>query len=105
MRVNLPSPPPPAFVSVRFSASALAELTPGRGLVGFKFNPRFVLAQFFHRVRRGSYRVRRGSDRVRRGSVRVGVAQLGCGVAQLGCGVAQTLAHRLIVRQARVRSR
>jgi hypothetical protein len=32
------------------------------------FNPRFVLRQFFHRVRRGSDRVRHGSVRVRRGS-------------------------------------
>ena len=32
-----------------------------------------------------------------------GVAQIGCGVAQIGCGVAQIVAHRLAVRQARVR--
>ncbi len=32
-----------------------------------------------------------------------GVAQTGCGVAQLGCGVVQIVAHRLAVRQARVR--
>jgi hypothetical protein len=31
------------------------------------------------------------------------VAQIGCGVAQIGCGVAQIVAHRLAVRQARVR--
>jgi hypothetical protein len=32
-----------------------------------------------------------------------GVAEIGCGVTQIGCGVAQIVAHRLVVRQARVR--
>ncbi len=58
-----------------------------------------------------------GSFRARCGSEGCGVAQLGCGVSQvrvrcgsvrvrcgsLGCGVVQIVAHRLAVRQARVR--
>ncbi len=42
-------------------------------------------------------------------ALRVGVAfrmrcgSSGCGVAQIGCGVAQIVAHRLAIRQARVR--
>jgi hypothetical protein len=55
-------------------------------------------------VRRGSQMVRHGSVMVRRGSVMCAVSQLWCGVAQIWCGVAQLVAHRLAVRQARVRS-